>query len=242
VVGTEPPPEERFLAVFFLDLIGVVLWRLCEDFLCFGWFDDRWCLVLPFDGGLEPGLGDELDGCLCGAPGPVVVVVVGVVPVWVVPVPVVEVELVVGVVVDVVVVVVVVAVDPGVVVEVELEVEELVEDDVVVDELLELVVEEEQPASTWVTAPGSTSGCVGWSAASSAPVVGTETFRGIQNGTPTPLMTAVTHCRAGLPLAGTVPVVLAEATGIAHRPTTTSAVINIASACARKRAVIISVG
>ena len=71
-----PAPADFFLVVF---LAGVVVWRLRLDFLCFFFLDEWWCLVLPFDGCLEPGVGDELDGCLCGAPGPVVVVVVGVV-------------------------------------------------------------------------------------------------------------------------------------------------------------------
>ena len=150
-------------------------------------------MVLLFEGCLAPGVGVELVGCLCGAPGPVVVVVVGVVPEWVVPgwvvpervVPVPVVEVVVVVVVVVVELVGVEVVDPEVVVEVD----ELVEEAAVVVVVDELVVDAaEQPATTWSTEPASASvsAGVGESAASSAPVVGTGSPAGISNGIVTP--------------------------------------------------------
>jgi hypothetical protein len=134
VVAAEPRRAvDRFLVV--LRLAGALLWRLCFLWpLRLDLFDEWRCLVLPFDGCLEPGVGDELVGCLCGRPGPVVVVVVGVVLVVLGPVVVVPVVGVVGVVmvvvgvvgvvvevvgvVDVVVVVVVVGVVGVVVVDV----------------------------------------------------------------------------------------------------------------------------
>ena len=195
-------------------------------------------MVLPFDGCLEPGDGDELAGCLCGAPGPlvvvvvVVVVVVGVVLVLVVlgPVVVPVVVPVVGVVSGAVVVVVVVVVVVGgrpcsggrgrgrgrgrrrssrrV-------------------ELVRRVVGAEQPATTRSTALGFGNAGVGSSAASAAPSVGTGSLAGISNGIAMPPgNSAVTHCWATAVPAGTVAVVVADATGIAHRQNATGTAIN----------------
>jgi hypothetical protein len=129
----------------------------------------------------------------------------------------------------------VLAVDPEVVVEVE----ELVVGEVVVVDELEVVpvvgADEEQPAITWSTSLGFGKAGVGLSSARAAPSVGTGSLAGISNGIAMPFgNSAVTHCCGTAVPVATVPVVLAEAAGIA-RPSRPMAVISVASGVRMRR-------